>query len=257
MSIEETARNNPAKIQRTTIHPLMGLRDYQARDIASSIELPHKLWKPFIEILNHLWDAYKESDATLVEINPLVVTKEGELICLDAKMAIDDNALFLHPYLSEMRDHDSETPSESEARKYGLSYVKLEGDIGCLVNGAGLAMAVLDMIKYHGGNPANFLDIGGGASMEKVTAAMRIIHDDPDVKGIFINVFGGITRCDVVVQGVVSALRNREKLLPIIFRVIGTNAEEAIALLHSAGYEVESDLTAATKRIVSLIQDQP
>ena len=202
VDIEETAIKNPEKIIKRTIDPLIGLRDYQLRDIAISIDLERKYWKPFSEIISALWRLYVDSDATIVEINPLVITAEEKLIALDAKVILDDNAMFRHPDLAEMRDLDEEAPAEVEGRKFGVVFIKLDGNIGCLVNGAGLAMATMDIIKLLGGTPANFLDIGGGASSEKVAAAFRIILTDPNVKAILINVFGGITRCDEVAKGI-------------------------------------------------------
>ena len=175
MDIEEIARTYPDKIIKESINPLLGLRDYQTRDLASGIDLPHQYWKQFLEITRGLWQLFRDLDATLAEINPLVITSDSKLVALDAKITIDDNALYRHTELNEMRDLDVEDPSEIEARKYGLTYIKLDGKIGCLVNGAGLAMTLMDMVKYYGGSPANFLDIGGGASREKVAAAMHII----------------------------------------------------------------------------------
>ncbi len=200
VEIEEVARTNPEKIIKVHIDPLLGLRDYQARDIAIGIDLPKEYWKSFGDICRGLWRAYVECDATLVEINPLVILKEKSLMALDGKMLLDDNALFRHPDLAEMRDVDEEASAETEARKYGLSFIKLDGNIGCMVNGAGLAMTTMDIVKLFGGEPANFLDIGGGAGSDKVAAAMRIILSDKNVKAILFNVFGGITRCDEVAK---------------------------------------------------------
>ncbi|MCJ7677050.1 MAG: ADP-forming succinate--CoA ligase subunit beta, partial [Anaerolineales bacterium] len=202
VEIEEVARTAPAKIARIHVDPLLGLREYQARDLAASIELPRDYWRAFTDIARGLYDAYRECDATLAEINPLVVIKPQALLALDGKMVIDDNALFRQPKLAEMRDLDEEAPAEGEARKYGLSYVKLDGNIGCMVNGAGLAMATMDVIKLAGGAPANFLDIGGGAGADKVAAALEIILSDRSVRAVLLNVFGGITRCDEVARGI-------------------------------------------------------
>src|SRR3990172_6163997 len=196
IDIEEVAAKSPEKIVKIHVDPLLGLREYLARDVAASIDLPREYWKDFIRIAMGLWDVYEKTDATLAEINPLVITKEKKMLALDGKMMIDDNALFRKPDLNEMRDTDEDAPAEIEARKYGLSFIKLDGNIGCMVNGAGLAMTSMDVIKLFGGDPANFLDIGGGAGAEKVAAAMRIILSDKNVKAILFNVFGGITRCD-------------------------------------------------------------
>jgi len=189
VDIEEVARETPEKIVKVHIDPLLGLRDYQARDIAAGIDLARELWREFGGIANGLWQAYRDNDATLAEINPLVVTADGHLLAVDGKMLVDDNALFRHPEIAEMRDLDVEDESEIKARKYGLAYIKLEGDIGCMVNGAGLAMTTMDIIKLFGGSPANFLDIGGGAGADKVAAAMRIILSDPNLKAVLFNVF--------------------------------------------------------------------
>jgi succinyl-CoA synthetase beta subunit len=231
VEIEDIARNNPEKIVKVWINPFLGLRDYQIRDIASGIDLPHTLWKQFIEIARGLWSVYRDYDASLAEMNPLVVTADGRMMTLDAKITIDDNALFRHPELNELRDLDVEDPAEVEARKYGLSYVKMGGEIGCLVNGAGLAMAVMDQITYLGGKPANFLDIGGGAGAEKVAAAMRIILLDPSVKVVMVNIFGGITRCDEVAKGVLAALAEINRPMPVVTRLVGTNSAEGQELL--------------------------
>jgi len=207
VEIEQVARETPEKIIKVHIDPLLGLRDYQARDLAAGIDLPRDHWRAFGQIAHSLWQTYQNNDATLAEINPLVITSDNRLVALDGKMVVDDNALFRHPDLVEMRDLDVEAQAETEARKYGLSFIKLDGQIGCMVNGAGLAMATMDIIKFFGGEPANFLDIGGGASSEKVSAALKIILSDPNVKVILFNIFGGITRCDEVARGIVAALQ--------------------------------------------------
>ncbi len=204
VEIEEVARTTPEKIVKILIDPLLGLRDYQARDIAAGIDLNRECWRQFLQIAKGLWQVYKDCDATLAEINPLVVTTGLKLLALDGKMVIDDNALFRQQPLAEMRDSDIEAPSEIEARRYGLSFIKLDGNIGCMVNGAGLAMTTMDIIKLFGGSPANFLDIGGGASSDKVSAALRIILTDRNVKAVLYNIFGGITRCDEVARGILS-----------------------------------------------------
>lgn len=253
VEIEEVARETPEKIIKVHIDPLLGLRDYQARDIAAGIDLPRELWRDFNTIALALWKAYSENDATLAEINPLIINKDGKLVALDGKMLIDDNALFRHPELAELRDIDEEAPAETEARKYGLSYIKLDGSIGCMVNGAGLAMATMDIIKLHGGEPANFLDVGGGASTERVTAAFKIILSDPSVKAVLINIFGGIMKCDVIAQGVIAAAKEVNLKVPVVARLEGTNVEKGRELLDKSGLKIQSatDLTDAAKKVVA------
>ncbi len=252
VDIEEIARNSPEKIISVFIHPLLGLRDYQTRDLASGIDLPHQYWRQFQEICLGLWLVFYDLDATLAEINPLVISSDSKLVALDAKINIDENALYRHSDLSELRDLDVEDHSEIEARKYGLSYIKLDGKIGCLVNGAGLSMTLMDMIKYYGGTPANFLDIGGGASSEKVSAAMRILINDPSVNTILINVYGGITRCDEVAIGILHALQSHSKNIPIVARLVGTNAPAGKKLLNDANILTLSTLTEAAKKAVEI-----
>jgi len=252
VEIEEVARTDPSKIARIHVDPLLGLREYQARDLAASIDLPRELWRGFTEIAQGLYQTYRECDATLAEVNPLVITKARTLLALDGKMVIDDNALFRRPKLAEMRDIDEEAPAESEARKYGLSYVKLDGNIGCMVNGAGLAMATMDVIQHAGGAPANFLDIGGGAGADKVAAAFRMILSDPNVKAVLLNVFGGITRCDEVARGILMAIEESKPRVPIVSRLVGTHEEEGRAMLAQARMEVASTLTEAAAKAVAL-----
>jgi succinyl-CoA synthetase beta subunit len=251
VEIEEVAATTPEKIIKVNIDPLLGLRDYQARDVAASIDLPRDNWREFGKIANGLWQAYKASDATLAEINPLVIDKDQRLIALDGKMLIDDNALFRHPDLAEMRDIDEEAPSETEARKYGLSFIKLDGNIGCMVNGAGLAMTSMDVIKLFGGEPANFLDIGGGAGADKVAAAMRIILSDPNVRAVLYNIFGGITRCDEVARGILAAMEEVKPHVPMVVRLVGTNAEEGRALLADAKMITAETLADAAQKAVA------
>lgn len=251
VEIEEVARTDPEKIVRVHVDPLLRLREYQARYLASAIELPRENWRSFIAIAKGLYGAYANSDATLAEINPLVRTRAGELLALDGKMVVDDNALFRHTDLAEMRDIDVEAPAEREARKYGLSYVKLDGDIGCMVNGAGLAMATMDVIKLYGSEPANFLDIGGGAGAEKVEAALRIILSDENVKAVLINIFGGITRADEVARGILSALEKVETEVPMVTRLIGTNEEEGRRLLADAEMMTAASLVDAAEKSVA------
>jgi len=251
VEIEEVARTNPEKIIKVHVNPLVGIKDYQTRDIAAGIDLPREYWKSFGEILKGLWQAYLENDATLAEINPLIISKDKRLVALDGKMLIDDNALFRHPQLSEMRDTDEDAPSEVEARKYGLTFIKLDGNIGCMVNGAGLAMASMDILKYFGGEPANFLDIGGGAGAEKVAAAMRIILSDPAVKAILFNIFGGITRCDEVAKGILAAMAEVKPKVPMVVRLVGTNAEEGRAMLANANMITAETLADAAQKAVA------
>ena len=251
MEIEEVAAKTPEKIIKVHIDPLLGLRDYQARDIAASIDLPRDYWKDFGKIAAGLWNAYTETDATLAEINPLVITKDKRLMAVDGKMMIDDNALYRHSDLAEMRDIDEEAPAETEARKYGLSFIKLDGNIGCMVNGAGLAMTSMDIVKLFGGEPANFLDIGGGAGSEKVAAAMRIILSDPNVKAVLLNIFGGITRCDEVARGILEAMADIKPKVPIVVRLEGTNAAEGRQILARAKMITAETLTDAAKKAVA------
>jgi succinyl-CoA synthetase beta subunit len=256
VDIEEVARQTPEKIVRVHIDPLMGLRDYQARDIAAGIDLPREHWRIFGQIAKGLWEAYRDSDATLAEINPLVITGENRLLAVDGKMLIDDNALFRHPNLNEMRDLDEEAPSETEARKFGLTFIKLDGNIGCMVNGAGLAMTTMDIIKLFGGEPANFLDIGGGASAERVAAALRIILSDPNVKAVLFNVFGGITRGDEVARGILTALKDIQTNVPMVIRLVGTNAEEGRQLLADANMITAETLAEAAQKAVALAKGE-
>ena len=256
VEIEEVARDAPEKIVKVYIDPLLGLRDYQARDIAAGIDLPRDHWRIFGQIATGLWQAYRESDATLAEINPLVITSEDQLLAVDGKMVLDDNALFRHPDLAEMRDLDVEDPSETEARKYGLVFIKLDGDIGCMVNGAGLAMTTMDIIKLFGGSPANFMDIGGGASAEKVTAALRIILTDPNVKTVLFNIFGGITRGDEVARGILAAMNEVQTEMPMVIRLVGTNAEEGRQILSDADMITAETLADAAKKAVAVTQGE-
>jgi succinyl-CoA synthetase beta subunit len=251
VEIEEVARTSPEKIIKSHINPLLGLKDYQARNIAIGIDLPKQHWKVFNQIANGLWHAYQDCDATLAEINPLVITDSNQLVALDGKMLIDDNALFRHPDLAELRDLDVEAPAEVEARKYGLTYIKLDGNIGCMVNGAGLAMTTMDIIKLFGGEPANFLDIGGGAGSDKVAAAIRIILTDPNVKTVLFNIFGGITRGDEVARGILAALNEVKPHIPLVVRLVGTNAEEGRKLLSDANMITAETLVDAAKKAVA------
>jgi succinyl-CoA synthetase beta subunit len=252
IEIEEVALKTPEKIIKVHIDTLLGLRDYQARNIAAGIDLPRDLWKHFGQIAKGLWLAYKNNDATLSEINPLIITKENQLLAVDGKMVLDDNALFRHPDLAEMRDLDAELDSEIDARKYGLTYIKLDGNIGCMVNGAGLAMTTMDIIKLYGGEPANFLDIGGGAGEDKVAAALRIILADEAVRVILFNVFGGITRCDEVARGILTTLNDIHTDIPMVVRLAGTNAELGKQILVDAKMITANTLVEAAQKAVSL-----
>lgn len=255
VDIEEVARATPEKISRIRVNPLLGLRDFQARNLASEIEIPRELWRSFIILTQNLYQAYTDLDATLAEINPLVITNEQRFIALDGKVILDDNALFRHPEFVDKRDISAEPPEELEARKFGLSYIKLEGDIGCLVNGAGLAMATMDIIQHKGGEPANFLDIGGGASAEKVAAALRIILADKNVRTVLINIFGGITRCDEVAKGIRQALQEIDTDIPFVIRLVGTNETEGRALLASANLDTAETLQEAAEKAVAMSKE--
>ncbi|MEN6571979.1 MAG: ADP-forming succinate--CoA ligase subunit beta [Anaerolineaceae bacterium] len=252
MNIEEIARSSPEKIAKCLIDPLLGLKDYQLRDIAVSIDLKRPYMKTFMEIARSLWKVYVDCDATLTEVNPLVVTSENRLYCLDAKIVLDDNALFRHPDLADLRDTDGEEQAEVTARKYGVSFIKMDGNIGCLVNGAGLAMATMDILKLKGGEAANFLDIGGGASAEKVSAAARLILTDHNVKVMFVNVFGGITRCDEVARGVLDAMAGRENPIPLVVRFLGTNDAQGYKILSGTQFHPASTLLEAAEIAVNL-----
>ena len=248
MDIEEVNRTKPQAIIREHIDPLLGLCGYQINALAVGIELPYPLWRQFQKIASGLYRCYIESDATLCEINPLIVTEEDVVMAVDGKMSIDDNALFRHPDLAAMRDTSDEAPAETHAREAGLSYVKLDGQIGCMVNGAGLAMASMDMTSFYGEvdgiGPANFLDIGGGADAETVAAALRIILADSNVKAILLNIFGGITRADEVANGVIQAFNEHPTDIPKVVRLVGTNEEEGRRLLEDA--HIPNMLTAMT-----------
>jgi succinyl-CoA synthetase beta subunit len=255
MDIEEVAAKTPDKILTEFIDPLLGVAGFQARKIAFALGLKDKQVGQFATMLASIYKAFIETDASLIEINPLVVTADGRVICLDAKMSFDDNGLFRHPDIRELRDANEEDPAETEAAKYDLSYVHLDGNIGCMVNGAGLAMATMDIVKIYGAEPANFLDVGGGASTEKVAAAFRILLSDSRVKGVLINIFGGIMRCDVLAQGVVEAAKQVKLSVPLVVRMEGTNVTEGKKILADSGIKVitASDMADAAHRIVKEI----
>jgi succinyl-CoA synthetase beta subunit len=251
MDIEEVAATTPEKIVRVHIDPNIGLRSYQTTYLASGMNLRPELWREFHKVSVGLYEAFRRNDASLAEINPLVITGANNLLALDGKMSIDDNALYRHPRLAEMRDTDEEPPAEREARASGLTYIKLDGQIGCMVNGAGLAMATMDMIKLYGGEPANFLDIGGNATPESVSAAFRIILSDPNVKAVLVNIFGGIVRGDEVAEGIVQALQHVTTDVPMVVRLLGTNAEEGLAMLEAADMQTARTLTEAAQKAVA------
>lgn len=254
VEIEEVARVSPEKIIKVLVDPFMGLCDYQAREIAFGIGLEASLVNSFVRIAKGLYGAFIDNDASLAEINPLVVTGNGALLAIDAKMVIDDNALYRHKELAALRDADEEDPLEREAREKGISYVKLDGEIGCMVNGAGLAMATMDVIKLHGSSPANFLDIGGGARAETVEAALRILLSDANVKAVLFNIFGGITRCDEVARGIVAVLNKMDTKLPMVVRLVGTNEAEGQAILAQANLTTASAMDEAAEKVVALVK---
>ena len=253
MDIEEVAAHEPEKILSATIHPAVGLEAYQARDLAFGLKLTGSQIAEFGAILKALYELYIDNDASLVEVNPLIVTKAGKLVALDAKIGIDPNALFRHPALAALRDETQEDPMEARAAQHDLNYVSLDGDIACMVNGAGLAMATMDVIKLHGGRPANFLDVGGGATAERVTAAFELILSNPNVKAILVNIFGGIVRCDVIAEGVMTAVKNVGVKVPVIVRLEGTNAKQAREMLSQSGLALvpAAGLTDAAKKVVA------
>jgi succinyl-CoA synthetase beta subunit len=255
MEIEEVAAKTPERIITEPIDPVIGLAAFQSRKIAFALGLKDKQVGQFGTLLSALYRAFLETDASLIEINPLVVTKDGSVICLDAKMSFDDNGLFRHPDIRELRDPNEEDPAETEAAKFDLSYVHLDGTIGCMVNGAGLAMATMDIVKHYGAEPANFLDVGGGANSQKVAAAFRILLADERVQAVLINIFGGIMQCDVLAQGVVDAAREVKLSIPLVVRMEGTNVDKGKAILKDSGIAViaANDMADAARRVVAAI----
>ena len=255
--IEEVAASTPEKIFKETIDPVVGLAPYQARRIAFNINIPKESINKAAKFLIALYNVFIEKDASIVEINPLVTTGDGDVLALDAKINFDDNALFRHKDILEFRDLEEEDPKEIEASKYDLSYIALDGDIGCMVNGAGLAMATMDTINHFGGHPANFLDVGGGATKEKVTEAFKIILGDDHVKGIFVNIFGGIMRCDIIAEGIVAAVKEVDLTLPLVVRLEGTNVELGKQILQDSGLAIEPAATMAegAQKIVKLVKE--
>jgi len=252
VEIEEVAKNSPEKIIKFSINPLTGLLDYQARNVALELFGNIKLAQKAASIFTKLYKLFIETDATLAEINPLVLTTENEILAIDGKMNFDDNALYRQPKILAMREPDEEEVQEIAAHEKGLAYIKLDGNIGCMVNGAGLAMATMDMIKLYGGSPANFLDIGGSSNPQKVIDAMNILLSDKNVKAVMINIFGGITRCDDVAKGLIKALEIIMTDVPIVVRLSGTNAEEGLALLKKTGLPTVSSMSEAAKKAIEL-----
>jgi succinyl-CoA synthetase beta subunit len=254
MDIEEVAAHTPEKIVAVTVHPATGLQPYQCRKLAFALGFEGPQIGAFQKIAAALFQLYLERDASLVEINPLIVTKSGELLALDAKINIDDNALFRQPALAAARDPAQEDPMERRAAEHDLNYVSLDGNIACMVNGAGLAMATMDLIKLHGGKPANFLDVGGGATSERVTAAFQLILSNPNVQAILVNIFGGIVRCDLIAEGVINAVKHVGVKVPVVVRLEGTNAPQAREMLAKSGLTITpaGDLTDAARKAVSL-----
>ncbi|MDF3073280.1 MAG: sucC [Alphaproteobacteria bacterium] len=257
MDIEEVAEKHPEKIVKIAIDPVAGFQDHHGRRIAFALGLQGKQVNAAVGFLKSLYRAFIELDASIVEVNPLVVTGDGQLIALDAKMNFDDNALFRHKDVEEMRDEAEEDPSELEATKHALNYIKLDGNIGCMVNGAGLAMATMDIIKLYGGTPANFLDVGGGATKERVTKAFKIILSDPNVEGILVNIFGGIMRCDVIAEGVVAAAREVSLHVPLVVRLEGTNVDLGKKIMKESGLPIMSadNLADAAEKIVKAVKE--
>lgn len=251
MDIEQVAAETPEKIHKVHIDPFLGLRSYQTTQVAAAMQLPQELWRDFHNIAVGLYNCFQANDASLVEVNPLVITAQNRLMALDGKVSVDDNGLMRHPELAELRDIDEETPAEREARMTGLNFIQLEGNIGCMVNGAGLAMATMDIIKLFGGEPANFLDIGGGARADKVATALRLILSDKSVKAVLFNIFGGITRGDEVAKGILEALDQVKTNVPMVVRLVGTNAEEGMALLADANMMTAATLSEAAKKAVA------
>jgi succinyl-CoA synthetase beta subunit len=255
MEIEEVAAKSPERILTEPLDPVIGLAGFQSRKIAFALGLRDKQVGQFGALLNSLYCAFIETDASLIEINPLVVTKDGNVLCLDAKLSFDDNGLFRHPEIRELRDPNEEDPAETEAAKFDLSYVHLDGNIGCMVNGAGLAMATMDIVKYYGAEPANFLDVGGGANSQKVAAAFRILLADERVRAVLVNIFGGIMLCDVLAQGVVDAAREVKLEVPLVVRMEGTNVDKGKQILKDSGIKViaASDMADAARRVTEAI----
>lgn len=256
MDIEEVAEHTPEKIHKEIVDPVVGLRPFQARRLAFKMEVPTKLVNKFSNMVMKLYKVYVETDCTIAEINPLVTTKDGNVIALDAKLNFDSNALYRHSDIVDLRDTTEEDPREVEASKHDLSYIALDGNIGCLVNGAGLAMATMDIIKHYGAEPANFLDVGGGATKEKVTEAFKLILSDDQVKGIFVNIFGGIMKCDIIAEGIVAATKEIGLDLPLVVRLEGTNVDAGRRILDESGLAITSASSMAdgAEKIAALVR---
>ncbi len=256
MDIEEVAENTPEKIIKVGINPATGMLPFHARKLAFGLGLSGNTFKSAVKFFLSLYDAYVKLDASIVEINPMIITEDEQVLALDAKMNFDDNALFRQKRVAEMRDETEEDEKERQAHEYDLSYVALDGNIGCMVNGAGLAMSTMDIIKHYGGEPANFLDVGGGANEEKVTAAFKIILSDPNVKGILVNIFGGIMRCDIIAKGVIAAAKEVDLSVPLVVRLEGTNVEQGKEILNSSGLDIiaADNLSDAAKKVVEATQ---
>jgi len=257
VEIEEVAAHNPEKILTAAIDPASGIEPFHARNFAFGVGLEGRQIGVAVRFVTALYRAFCELDASVAEINPLVVTKSGDLVALDAKIGFDDNALYRHPEVAALRDEDEEDPVEIEAGKHGLSYIKLDGNIGCMVNGAGLAMATMDIIKLHGSSPANFLDVGGGATKERVTTAFKLILSDPNVEGILVNIFGGIMRCDVIAEGVVAAAREVNLHVPLVVRLEGTNVDLGKRILRQSGLPIVAaeNLADAAQKVVAAVKE--
>lgn len=255
VEIEKVAQATPEKILKTAVDPLVGVMPYQGRELAFGLGLQGEQVKQFTGLLLGMGRLFKEKDLSLVEVNPLVVTAEGRLLCLDGKVNVDSNALYRQPELLAMRDTSQEDPRELQAAQWDLNYVALDGNIGCMVNGAGLAMATMDIIKLHGGAPANFLDVGGTATAERVAAAFKLILSDPNVKGILVNIFGGIVRCDLIAEGIIKAVQEVNVAVPVVVRLEGNRAEQGLALLDSSGLAVitAADLDDAARKVVAAV----
>jgi succinyl-CoA synthetase beta subunit len=255
VDIEEVARTNPEKIFKFYVDPLLGFKSHQANELASALTKDKNLVQGIAKILSALYRIFEEMDSSLVEVNPLVITKERSLFALDAKIIFDDNALYRHPEISSLRDLEVEDPLEVRAKKAGVSYVRLEGNIGCIVNGAGLAMATMDLVKHYGAEPANFLDVGGGASSQQVGKALDIVLSDEQVRAVLVNIFGGITRCDIVAEGLIQALSKREMNLPLIIRLTGTNEEEGRKKLKGIkGIFLAATMNEAAKKAMEVVK---
>src|ERR1700753_806232 len=256
MDIEEVAHKTPEKIQTFQIEPAVGYSPYVGNEIAAALKLKGDAVKQIGQVVKSLYDAFVAKDMSLLEINPLVVTKSGQIVCLDAKINFDDNSLYRHKDIQALRDRDDEDPAEVEAGKYDLSYIKLDGEIGCMVNGAGLAMATMDIIKLFGSEPANFLDVGGGATKEKVTQAFKIIVSDPNVKGILVNIFGGIMKCDIIAEGIIAAAKEISLSVPLVVRLEGTNVELGKQILAKSGLAITSadNLADAAEKVVKAVK---